>query len=402
MRTGSLEVHAVSKRFRSGTGQTTLTETLGRGLRLGRRRAESGSDEFWALRDVSFRIEPGEVIGLIGPNGSGKSTLFKIISRIIDPSLGEVRYRGRLASLLEVGTGFHPELSGRENVFLNGVILGISRERVNQKFDEIVAFAGVESFIDMPVKHYSSGMQVRLAFAVSAQLDPDILLIDEALAVGDQAFQEKCLAHTKKLAQSGKTVLIVSHDLKALARTCSRALLLAKGRVLADDKPYPVLDAYANYNERTYGGYQGPEIDGPTVTLLSSRADETRLKAGMRQPLHLTFTIALAAPWVQAEFGLLVSNSKGERLMTAKARLGDLGVGRWQVDCRMPEPRLAPGHYSLDVLFKRQEGAWRYFPTALHIEIATSDGDDPEIADKRDECGVIPDIIASARAMAIS
>jgi ABC-type polysaccharide/polyol phosphate transport system ATPase subunit len=190
-------------------------------------------EEFWALRDVSFEVKRGEVLGIIGRNGAGKSTLLKILSRITDPSEGRVMIHGRVASLLEVGTGFHPELTGRENIFLNGAILGMTRAEIRRKFEEIVAFSGVERFLDTPVKRYSSGMYVRLAFAVAAHLEPEILIVDEVLAVGDLEFQKKCLAKMSKVATGGRTVLFVSHNLDALRRTCESGILLSEGRVKA-------------------------------------------------------------------------------------------------------------------------------------------------------------------------
>jgi ABC-type polysaccharide/polyol phosphate transport system ATPase subunit len=189
-------------------------------------------EEFWALKDVSFEVKRGEVLGIIGRNGAGKSTLLKILSRITEPTSGKVTLRGRVASLLEVGTGFHPELSGRENIFLNGAILGMSRAEIKAKFDEIVDFAGVEKFLDTPVKRYSSGMYVRLAFAVAAHLEPEILVIDEVLAVGDADFQKKCLGKMQDVAKGGRTVIFVSHNMAAVSALCSKALLIARGKVL--------------------------------------------------------------------------------------------------------------------------------------------------------------------------
>ena len=185
-----------------------------------------GEEEFWALKDVSFEIRKGEIVGIIGRNGAGKSTLLKILSRITEPTKGRIEIRGRVASLLEVGTGFHGELTGRENVYLNGAILGMTRSEIDRKFDEIVSFAEVEKFLETPVKHYSSGMYVRLAFAVAAHLEPDILLVDEVLAVGDVQFQNKCLGKMEDVAGLGRTVLFVSHNLAAVQRLCSRAILL--------------------------------------------------------------------------------------------------------------------------------------------------------------------------------
>jgi lipopolysaccharide transport system ATP-binding protein len=203
-------------------------------------------DEFWALKDVSFDIQPGEVVGIIGRNGAGKSTLLKILSRITKPTTGRIEINGRVGSLLEVGTGFHPELTGRENIYLNGSILGMSRAEIKAKFDEIVAFAEVEEFLDTPVKRYSSGMYVRLAFAVAAHLEPEILIVDEVLAVGDAAFQKKCLGKMKDVASSGKTVLIVSHNISQVLKTCTRGVYLENGNVLFQGNIAEAASRYSN------------------------------------------------------------------------------------------------------------------------------------------------------------
>jgi lipopolysaccharide transport system ATP-binding protein len=203
-------------------------------------------EDFWALKDVNFAVKRGEIVGLIGRNGAGKSTMLKILSRITDPTTGQIRIQGRVASLLEVGTGFHPELTGRENVYLNGAIMGMKRHEIRAKFDEIVNFAEVERFLDTPVKFYSSGMYVRLAFAVAAHLEPDILIVDEVLAVGDMAFQKKCLAQMESTTRQGRTVLLVSHNMPTVLSLCSRAILLAGGKVLADGPASSVLETYQN------------------------------------------------------------------------------------------------------------------------------------------------------------
>ncbi len=245
-----IEATGLGKRYRIGTRvpYKTLREAIAgiASAAARRRRREVTTEEgtLWALRDVSFRVEPGEALGIIGRNGAGKTTLLKILSRITEPSTGEVRLRGRVGSLLEVGTGFHPELTGRENIFLNGAILGMRTAEVKRKFDEIVAFAEVERFLDTPVKHYSSGMYVRLAFAVAAHLEPEILLIDEVLAVGDAAFQRKCLGKMEDVAGEGRTVLFVSHNLGLVRQLCRRAILLVDGAVAADGVPADVVAAY--------------------------------------------------------------------------------------------------------------------------------------------------------------
>jgi lipopolysaccharide transport system ATP-binding protein len=206
------------------------------------------ADTFWALKDISFEVKRGEVVGLIGRNGAGKSTLLKILSRITEPTEGEIRMRGRVASLLEVGTGFHAELTGRENIYLNGSILGMKKSEIDRKFDEIVAFSEVEKFLDTPVKRYSSGMYVRLAFAVAAHLEPEILIVDEVLAVGDAEFQKKCLGKMQEVAQGhGRTVLFVSHNMAAVQKLCTRGVLLRKGRMVMDGKTDDVVKEYLSY-----------------------------------------------------------------------------------------------------------------------------------------------------------
>lgn len=204
------------------------------------------SDTIWALKDVSFEVQPGEVVGIIGRNGAGKTTLLKILSRITEPSEGAVDLTGRVSSLLEVGTGFHPELTGRENIFLNGAILGMSKKEIEEKYDEIVNFSGIEKFIDTPVKRYSSGMYVRLAFAVASYLEPEILLVDEVLAVGDADFQKKCLGRMHDVSLKGRTVFFVSHNMFAIKSLCSRCILLEEGRSVTDGSPHEVVNRYLN------------------------------------------------------------------------------------------------------------------------------------------------------------
>jgi len=214
-------------------------------LRGKKRQLDAGREEFWALRNISFEIKQGEVVGIIGRNGAGKSTLLKILSRITEPTHGRIRIKGRVASLLEVGTGFHQELTGRENIFLNGAILGMTRVEIKLKFDEIVAFSGIEKFLDTPVKRYSSGMYVRLAFAVAAHLEPDILIVDEVLAVGDAQFQKKCLGKMDEVAKKqGRTVLFVSHSMPAITRLCSHTIFLVKGELAAAGRPHEIVRHY--------------------------------------------------------------------------------------------------------------------------------------------------------------
>jgi lipopolysaccharide transport system ATP-binding protein len=256
----AIHVENLSKRYHIGGPQKkyeTLRDTLTdvfmapfrRASKLLRGQATGAAEldeTIWALRDVSFEVKRGEVVGVIGRNGAGKSTLLKILSRVTEPTTGFADIRGRVGSLLEVGTGFHDELTGRENVYLNGAILGMTRTEIDRKFDEIVAFSGVDKFIDTPVKHYSSGMYLRLAFAVAAHLEPEILLVDEVLAVGDASFQKKCLNKMQTVGQQGRTVLFVSHNMPAITRLCERTILLDEGRVLADGPSCQVVGAYLN------------------------------------------------------------------------------------------------------------------------------------------------------------
>jgi lipopolysaccharide transport system ATP-binding protein len=250
----AIRVDNLSKRYRIGQGARAPYKTLRESLMgmfaapLNWFRSDpqspDGKNHIWALKDVSFAVNHGEVLGIIGRNGAGKSTLLKVLSRITEPTTGSVDLYGRVGSLLEVGTGFHPELTGRENILLNGAILGMRRAEIERKFDEIVAFAEIEKFIDTPVKFYSSGMYVRLAFAVAAHLEPEILLVDEVLAVGDAAFQKKCLGKMGDVARQGRTVLFVSHNMQAIETLCSRCLLLSKGRIDADGGARDVVAQY--------------------------------------------------------------------------------------------------------------------------------------------------------------
>jgi lipopolysaccharide transport system ATP-binding protein len=269
----AIRVENLSKQYRIGKkarpGSHNLTESivegassLWRGL-TGRGRGGDGADEFWALKDVSFEVQPGEVVGIIGRNGAGKSTLLKILSRIAEPTSGRAVVRGRMASLLEVGTGFHPELTGRENIYLNGSILGMSRQEIRIKFDEIAAFAEIDQFLDTPVKRYSSGMYVRLAFAVAAFLEPEILVLDEVLSVGDASFQKKCLGKIGKVAAGGRTVLLVSHNMAAVSSLCERSVWLSEGRVQAAGSTKSVITKYVDPDRTSISVRRWANADGP-------------------------------------------------------------------------------------------------------------------------------------------
>ena len=240
-----LEVRNLSKRYCVGAGASSLREAFTQfPAQLFSRRRANRAKTFWALRDVSFNVSPGEAVGFIGRNGAGKSTLLKILSRTVEPTTGAVDIYGRTGSLLEIGTGFHPDFTGRENVFLNGVMLGMPRREVRSKFDEIAAFAGIEEFLDTPVKYYSSGMYVRLAFAVAAHFEPEVLILDEVLAVGDADFQQKCFAKMEQIRRRGSTVILVSHDLLSIKKICDRAILFEAGRLLEIGEPESIINSY--------------------------------------------------------------------------------------------------------------------------------------------------------------
>ncbi|HWA24090.1 MAG TPA: ABC transporter ATP-binding protein [Lacunisphaera sp.] len=319
-----IEVSTVGKRYylshqqRSDTLRDSIAQTV-RGLFGGA--SQGNREEFWALRDVSFSVNQGDVVGIIGRNGAGKSTLLKILSRITEPTTGRAVIRGRVASLLEVGTGFHPELSGRENIFLNGAILGMSRAEITRKFDEIVAFAEVERFLDTQVKHYSSGMYVRLAFAVAAHLEPEILVVDEVLAVGDAQFQKKCLGKMSEVARdSGRTVLFVSHNTGALQAICRSALWLQQGRVMRAGPMAECLPAYlASGNEAAT--YAPTNADRPHLT--SVALDRTALATGR---FRLSVGFKSPFPLNPPVIGIVLQSRHGQPLAGSNGRMmGD----RW-------------------------------------------------------------------------
>ncbi|PSN11547.1 ABC transporter ATP-binding protein [filamentous cyanobacterium CCT1] len=296
-------------------------KVLGRRLRHPLKpQANSRQDEFWALKDVSFEVKQGEVVGIIGRNGAGKSTLLKVLSRITEPTTGRVRLRGRVASLLEVGTGFHPELTGRENIFLNGAILGMSRAEINRKFDEIVDFAEVERFLDTPVKRYSSGMYVRLAFAVAAHLEPEILVVDEVLAVGDAAFQKKCLGKMGDVAaNNGKTILFVSHNMAAVNRLCTVGIWIEKGNVKQIGSTEKIVSTYLNSNADLEGEHRWRNFDkapgNSKIKLLAIRVlnqnQEICSTIDSQEPFSVEIEYQILKELKGARIGFFFNNSEG-------------------------------------------------------------------------------------------
>jgi lipopolysaccharide transport system ATP-binding protein len=302
-------------------------------------------EDFWALKDVSFEVIRGEVLGIVGANGAGKSTLLKILSRITEPTNGRVTIDGRVASLLEVGTGFHPELSGRENVFLNGAILGMSRTEIRAQFDEIVAFAGVERFLDTPVKRYSTGMQVRLAFAVAAHLQSEILIVDEVLAVGDGEFQKKCLGKMGDVARSGRTVLLVSHNLGSLRSLCSHGLLLREGRLISAGDISAVLKVYSMTNQLSTRVYPSDSI----VRRVAVYQDMDKIVLEME---YGDFGRKLTMPG----FGFIVHDTDGRPIlghnpMLEHRNLDAVWPNKGVVKATVTSPQLLDGVYTVSVFF---------------------------------------------------
>lgn len=355
-----INIEALGKRYLLGAAQNKRYATLrdritalfrNQSLRL------KNQEAFWALKDVSFQVQPGEVIGIIGRNGAGKSTLLKLLSRITEPTKGRITLRGRVASLLEVGTGFHPELTGRENIYLNGALLGMKRAEINTKFDEIVAFAEVDKFLDTPVKRYSSGMYVRLAFAVAAHLDPEILVVDEVLAVGDAQFQAKCLGKMQDVAQhSGRTILFVSHNLASVRQLTNRCIMLAGGRVAFDGPTDAAIDFYLTQSRA--GGEDADVTSRPRLlacsetmrfTRLSLANNQTAMPAG--EPLMIEAVIEFKEAIRGARISLTVFTAEGA---TVGSGFSDCIISRERLGLcvatiRLPVQNLAPGSYDCSI-----------------------------------------------------
>ncbi len=347
----AVQVTGLSKRYRIGGPETayrTFREDLvARARGAFRPRPVSAAPSIWALRDVTFAVEAGEVVGVIGRNGAGKSTLLKVLSRITRPTEGRVEVRGRVASLLEVGTGFHAELTGRENVFLNAAILGMKRSEIVRKFDDIVAFAEVGPFVDTPVKHYSSGMYLRLAFAVAAHLDPHVLLLDEVLAVGDAAFQKKCLGKMGEVARSGRTVLFVSHNLAAVRALCRQCVYLETGQVRAAGPTDEVLDLYARTGAsvaavRWTRGEQAPEVAAPRITTVELVGPtQPIVRSDLPLRVALEYVVEREGPVIP---GLHFFNAEGTVLFSsADWAQEQLAPGRYRSHCEVPAFLLPAG-----------------------------------------------------------
>ncbi len=391
-----IEFRDVSKEYVLGGAvrqQETLRELLMRKLHLGEKVAVEAAikQRFWALRNVSFDVNEGEVIGVIGRNGAGKSTLLKILSRITDPTEGSIHIRGRLASLLEVGTGFHPELTGRENIFLNGAILGMRKAEITSKFDEIVAFSEVEKFLDTPVTRYSSGMYVRLAFSVAAHLNPEILVVDEVLAVGDMAFQKKCLGKMSEVSQSGRTIIFVSHNMAAVQNLCSRGVVLSNGTMLFNGGSEEAIQQYLH-------SVAGSAARGQVIDLLSAprvtkrprprllermefftdgdrpMAGTLPMGAGLKMRIHFNFP----EPVESFDVGIGFDSVYGQRVFTAHSsfepeRDGGTHVGPQTFVCNIPSLTLVPGEYVLRVWLDVSRREADSVSDAVRIQVIESD-----------------------------
>jgi lipopolysaccharide transport system ATP-binding protein len=410
-----ITVKNLSKRYLVGhetgrrDGNTSFREKIGREVRnLARKSVDlvrggqiiqgDEIEEFWALRNVSFEIKRGEVIGIIGRNGAGKSTLLKILSRITEPTEGRVTISGRVASLLEVGTGFHPELSGRENIYLNGAILGMTRVEIKRKFDEIVAFAEVERFLDTPVKRFSSGMYVRLAFAIAAHLEPDILVVDEVLAVGDIGFQTKCLGKMEEVAEAGRTVLLVSHNTHAVRALCSSAIALDSGRVLYIGETD---EAIRIYNDCVSAHSRGSTIRlnnkpralqrDPRIQMLSLDRKEGET-ATLGLPFNFEIEIQVSEPIGSVVFGVGFCSRSGARILSSDSDYCgvapfDFVPGRHRISCSFQSLPLGPGDYLLDIGC-RSTGLVMYdeIKEALSLEVLPPKGAAPQLLQRFPTC----------------
>jgi len=356
MNNTAVQIENLSKRYRLGGQQAsyqTLRESLVSAITFNRPNHPRPS-EIWALKDVSLQIHQGDVLGIIGRNGAGKSTLLKIISRITRPTSGQVRLRGRVGSLLEVGTGFHPELSGRENIYLNGAILGMHKAEIAKKFDEIVAFAEIEQFLDTPVKRYSSGMYMRLAFAVAAHLEPEILLVDEVLAVGDAAFQKKCLGKMGEVSSQGRTVLFVSHNMGAVSQLCCRCILLERGCLTVDGIPTEVISRYVSSTSQVGDGTEwertgSGKVRVRTVSLLDAKQDPTQTFF-MGQDMVIRLCGNTEASQIEFSLTIQIGTLSGILVLYAQDQNHIFRATRqrnFEIEVNIPQLSLMPGSYAV-------------------------------------------------------
>ncbi len=351
---------AIGRRIRGGTGSNGSHSHNGSSPH-----SENSAENFWALKDVSFAIKQGEVVGIIGRNGAGKSTLLKILSRITEPTEGRIRIKGRVASLLEVGTGFHPELTGRENIYLNGAILGMARAEIRSKFDEIVAFAEVDRFLDTPVKRYSSGMYVRLAFAVAAHLEPEILIVDEVLAVGDSEFQKKCLGKMEDVSHSGRTVIFVSHNMAAVTSLTGTSALLQAGKCVFFGETQEAVGKYLSSMESQEARYEAPPVVGkPSITRVEVFCSQPGSVHECGAPMRIEFDFYHPDSIPGACLSFQIVNQAQVPVLHLLAFDHPIeickGSGTTTVVCQIPRLNLNVGQYSLTAYFADPPGGQRY------------------------------------------
>ena len=365
-----LKVEELGKRYVLGEANQgqyrRFSESLVGMFKLGRRRSTTAKEEFWALRDISFEINQGDRLSVVGRNGSGKSTLLKLLSRITEPTRGKFALRGRVASLLEVGTGFHPELTGRENIFLNGAILGMSRAEIRKKLDEIVAFAEVEAFLDTPVKRYSSGMYVRLAFAVAAHLEPDVLIVDEVLAVGDAQFQKKCLGKMEAVGAEGRTVIFVSHNMSAVRKLCNRGILLESGRLIEDGTADHIANVYFN-RANAVSSFEPVSVRdiGVRITNVTINEDQEGIAIPF-QPLEIRIDLTAEQdlPSVGLQVVLTKETVDGVIFYSSTKKTKEIEAfirrGRNTLTCRIESFDLSSGTYMLGLGLEVPYVCWYY------------------------------------------
>jgi lipopolysaccharide transport system ATP-binding protein len=371
-----IHVEGIGKRYRLGQSirHDTLRDAIMHRVRFKRRSRPTDErrveEDFWALKDVSFEVAEGEVVGIIGKNGSGKSTLLKILSRITPPTEGRVRLRGRVASLLEVGTGFHPDLSGRENIYLNGAILGMQRQEIKSRFDDIVAFAEVEKFLDTPVKRYSSGMYVRLAFAVAAHLEPEILIVDEVLSVGDAEFQKKCLGKMGEVAKGGRTVLFVSHNMAAVQVLTSRALLLSGGCLVKSAETEKVVSTYLQRSSDLVST-RNIKSNEPGFSVYEFEFDGKTAKPGFNAPLHFNVSFDLEKVFRPIIIVIEIMNSIGSRLITSRAVVDKIPSGKSNLSLQISDHHLPPGDYSVTLRIGSNGQELVHEESALSFEVSS-------------------------------
>ena len=364
----------------------TITAQIGRLIESQPGASSPESEEFWALRDVSFEIAQGEAVGIIGRNGAGKSTLLKLLSRITEPTQGRIELDGRVASLLEVGTGFHPELTGRENIYLNGAILGMSGNEIRRNFDEIVSFAEVEKFLDTPVKRYSSGMYMRLAFSVAAHLNPEILIVDEVLAVGDIEFQKKCLGKMENVSKSGRTVLFVSHNMDAVMRLCARAICLQKGRIFESGPVNIVVSRYtASHAEQaatiSFSELPSAEHVRKNIVLLQVEWPESSPHPPWTLPfgeaISFSAVVECRKPVSHVELGIALYAPTGTEIVSTSSLKAypslNLQPGRHRFDIFYHSLLLAPNNYGFGIGIKSNAGMEDWFPKAFSLDIFPSE-----------------------------